>query len=136
MDGKQSHVNDASDQTPDTLFINERGHALVPYVSISDTVSAKKPKMMHCDFTGIAGSGAPAGQTWLLNCLEPDGTARTVLESSVLTYNAKEVAVVSSGSTGARPTGIPTGYAYFDTTLSKPVWWSGSNWKDSSGPNV
>ncbi|MBP1994707.1 right-handed parallel beta-helix repeat-containing protein [Paenibacillus eucommiae] len=124
----------------DTLFMNERGQAFVPFASISDEISAKKPKMMHCDFTGMAGSGVAAGQAWLLHCLEADGMVRTfmdtALDTAAITYNDKEAAVVSSGSTGARPTGVPVGYFYFDTTLSKPVWWSGANWSDSSGAAV
>ncbi|MBP1997049.1 right-handed parallel beta-helix repeat-containing protein [Paenibacillus eucommiae] len=120
----------------DTLFMNERGQAFVPFASISDEISVKKPKMMHCDFTGMASSGVAAGQAWLLNCLEADGTIRTVLDAAAITHNDKEGTVVSSGSTGARPTGVPVGHFYFDTTLSKPVWWSGANWSDSSGAVV
>ncbi|MBP1997048.1 right-handed parallel beta-helix repeat-containing protein [Paenibacillus eucommiae] len=129
---KGSHVTRII-KSNDTLFMDERGLGAVPFALISDVTSAKKPKMMHCDFTGMAGSGVAAGQAWLLNCLETDGTARTVLDTAAMTYNDKEVAVVSSGATAARPTGVPIGYSYFDTTLDKPVWWSGVNWKDSSG---
>ena len=41
-----------------------------------------------------------------------------------------------AGSTGKRP-GVPVvGQRYFDTTLSKPIWWDGSKWVDSMGNAV
>ncbi|RAV21442.1 right-handed parallel beta-helix repeat-containing protein [Paenibacillus contaminans] len=120
----------------DTLFVGEKGNSFVPFASVSDTVSAKKPKMLHCDFTAMDGSGVAAGQASLLNCMDKNGKTRTILADSVMTYNEKEVAVVNSGATSARPAGVPVGYCFFDTSLSKPVWWSGANWKDSSGAVV
>lgn len=41
-----------------------------------------------------------------------------------------------SGSTEERPIHIKAGYFYFDTTLSKPIWWTGTQWVDSTGANV
>ncbi|WP_409340823.1 glycosyl hydrolase family 28-related protein [Paenibacillus sp. MBLB4367] len=117
----------------DTLFVGEKGHSFVPFASVTDVTSAKKPKMLHCDFTGMGGSGVAAGKASLLNCMDNNGKTRTILADSVMTYNDKEVAVVNSGATGVRPTGVPVGYSYFDTTLGKPIWWSGAGWKDSSG---
>lgn len=36
-----------------------------------------------------------------------------------------------------RPTeNIPIGLMYFDTTLSKPIWWTGTNWVDATGTTV
>ena len=36
-----------------------------------------------------------------------------------------------------RPTeNIPIGLMYFDTTLSKPIWWTGINWVDATGATV
>jgi DNA-binding cell septation regulator SpoVG len=35
-----------------------------------------------------------------------------------------------------RPTNPEIGHNYYDTTLSKPIWWDGSNWVDSSGTTV
>lgn len=36
---------------------------------------------------------------------------------------------VSAGEN--RPSGVPTGFMHFDTNLSIPIWWSGSDWIDS-----
>ena len=40
-------------------------------------------------------------------------------------------------TTRKRPTeNIPIGLMYFDTTLSKPIWWTGTNWVDATGATV
>lgn len=39
-----------------------------------------------------------------------------------------------SGTTQQRPSNtIYIGFQYFDTTLNKPIWWTGTNWIDSGG---
>lgn len=42
------------------------------------------------------------------------------------------------GITATRPTtGLVVGYSqHFDTTLGKPIWWTGSVWKDATGATV
>ena len=40
-------------------------------------------------------------------------------------------------TTTKRPTaGLVVGLCVYDTTLGKPVWWSGTQWKDSQGTVV
>lgn len=41
--------------------------------------------------------------------------------------------VRGSGTTAARPTAVMRGCEYFDTTLGKPVWYSGAGWVDATG---
>lgn len=41
--------------------------------------------------------------------------------------------VIPNGATGARPSSPVRGQVYFDSTLGKPVWYSGSNWVDATG---
>jgi len=43
---------------------------------------------------------------------------------------------MASGPTSQRPSTPQTGYPYFDTTLSQPIWWNGSFWVDASGSTV
>lgn len=38
-----------------------------------------------------------------------------------------------AGPTIDRPDGVAVGTVYFDTTLGKPVWWTGSDWVDAMG---
>jgi hypothetical protein len=41
------------------------------------------------------------------------------------------------GTTGMRPiANLMQGFSYYDTTLNKPIWWSGANWIDGTGANV
>lgn len=41
----------------------------------------------------------------------------------------------SKGTTAQRPVLVAgdNGFMYYDTTLSKPVWWDGTEWKDAAG---
>ena len=40
---------------------------------------------------------------------------------------------IQFGITSNRPTVNTTGDIYFDTSISKPIWWNGNKWVDSSG---
>lgn len=50
--------------------------------------------------------------------------------------NWRMVQEVFASPTAYRPTNVPIGFQYYDTTLRKPVWWDGSTWKDSAGDSV
>lgn len=41
-----------------------------------------------------------------------------------------------TGATEVRPSNVMAGFQFFDTTLSKPIWWNGSKWVDSTGTEV
>jgi hypothetical protein len=46
-------------------------------------------------------------------------------------------ATPDSGTTANRPTEfLLVGQFYYDTTLSKPIYWNGTVWKDSAGTTV
>ncbi len=45
-------------------------------------------------------------------------------------------AATGSGATGARPAGMGVGAQWYDTTLGKPIWWSGTAWHDATGAAV
>jgi hypothetical protein len=44
--------------------------------------------------------------------------------------------LVFSKTTANRPTSPFNGQSIFDSTLGKPIWWSGTAWKDATGTNV
>lgn len=44
--------------------------------------------------------------------------------------------VWDNGATGARPGSPVAGQTFFDTTLGKPIWYSGANWVDATGATV
>lgn len=41
-----------------------------------------------------------------------------------------------SGNSSNRPTNEYAGFQYFDTTLNKPIWWTGEKWVDATGADV
>ena len=41
-----------------------------------------------------------------------------------------------SGTTAERPSQVAIGGSYLDTTISKTIWWNGTNWVDSNGTIV
>lgn len=51
-------------------------------------------------------------------------------------YGIKAVVHGNGGDTEYRPTNISRGYQYYDTTLNKPIWWTGSKWVDATGVDV
>ena len=60
-----------------------------------------------------------------------------------ITTNANTIVIlrksrtISSGTTAQRPAfDLHVGQTYFDTTLSKPIWWDGSAWRDAAGTVV
>ncbi len=60
----------------------------------------------------------------------------SITENAGLQTVAASTPKASSGPTAARPTGVPTGQTFFDTTLGKPIWWNGKHWVDATGANV
>lgn len=53
--------------------------------------------------------------------------------------DAGDVSLTTAGATTDRPTGLTAANAgryYYDTTLSKPIWWNGSAWRDAAGSAV
>lgn len=41
--------------------------------------------------------------------------------------------VTLNGTSANRPLSSITGQFYYDTTIGKPIWWSGSSFKDAAG---
>ena len=41
-----------------------------------------------------------------------------------------------NGTTLKRPVNIKAGFFFYDTTLNKPIWWTGENWIDATGADV
>lgn len=56
--------------------------------------------------------------------------------SNVVPYTDINANAYRTGATTARPTSIAVGHTFFDTTLSKPVYWTGSAWVDSAGADA
>lgn len=88
-----------------------------------------------------AGSGSPEGVvtappgSLFVNWAAQRGTGLWVKGGG--TGNAGwEPAGAPSGSTSTRPAAPVVGVSYFDTTLGKPIWWTGTAWVDATGTAV
>jgi hypothetical protein len=62
--------------------------------------------------------------------------ARTA--SHVLSQGASDVFLTGQAATGSRPAAatVGKGAQFYDTTLNKPIWSDGTNWKDAAGTTV
>ena len=59
--------------------------------------------------------------------------------NDLVTTNTASIATLEpkSGETSSRPTtSLVVGLMYFDTDLTKPIWYTGSDWVDSTGTTV
>lgn len=76
--------------------------------------------------------GIPEGQL-----VEQDGSANTSFKQWLSTIHRIVVSMQQSGTTANRPDKLLwVGRRYFDTTLGKPIWYSGSVWVDATGASV
>lgn len=41
--------------------------------------------------------------------------------------------VTNNGVSANRPIASVVGQSYFDTTISRPIWWNGTNFQDAAG---
>ncbi|HXP50996.1 MAG TPA: hypothetical protein VN922_13645, partial [Bacteroidia bacterium] len=94
------------------------------------------------------GNGAPEGvvtaqpgSLYSRQDVSSPGIALWVKQSGTGNTGWLRVTVQSNGTTAQRPdfstylTGA-TGFMYYDTSLTKPIWWNGANWKDATGATV
>ncbi len=95
--------------------------------------------------TVYCGSGSPAnvvtaspGSIYLRSDPIPGDEFFVKRASDGTTAGWSAVLFRRSGNTGSRPTVGSTeiGFVWFDTTLGIPIWWSGTNWVNSSGATV
>ena len=48
-------------------------------------------------------------------------------------YKESLFSLIEYGSSSEKPLSPPVGSVFFNTTLSKPIWWNGSSWRNSDG---
>lgn len=86
-----------------------------------------------------AGSTVYSNATGVLTTTATASSAGIVLDSHV-SQGAVLVrpfrTLGASGTTAQRPTIRPIGFAFFDTTLGRAVWWRGAAWVDGAGTVV
>ena len=63
--------------------------------------------------------------------LEDGGTSQGINDAK-----RAPIPLILSGNTASRPSSYIRGGVYFDTTLGKPIWYTGSAWVDATGTQV
>lgn len=63
------------------------------------------------------------------------------LNKRMSVYNGENISIMNNdvsgkGDSSSRPLQATEGFQYYDTTLNKPIWWTGSNWIDATGATV
>jgi hypothetical protein len=79
------------------------------------------------------------GQVELENAAYAPGSDKSIVNRKFVNDSLATKLTASFGDTASRPaalTAANTGQQYFDTTLIKPIWWSGTAWVDATGANV
>lgn len=92
--------------------------------------------------TKPTGKNYPVGQT-VTNTNPVEGGYEKWVKTDELTATWKGVGLIegdvaaTSGTTEQRPTGVAVGFAYFDTTLGKPIYFKSTGvWVDAAGTTV
>lgn len=70
------------------------------------------------------------------------GITEEKIKNTLLSRNTYSLNIGPSGITGDRPNNPPIGFCYLDTSISKPIWWTGdtsggkTGWIDATGASV
>ena len=65
--------------------------------------------------------------------------AHYIANKKVVDVNGFTAVENISGNSNVRPTNLTSndsGFTFYDTTLNKPIWWTGTKWVDSTGADV
>lgn len=85
--------------------------------------------------SGVENNGLVSQVTVEYQPIDPRVLGLTSVSDTV--FKSAASIEIRSGTTAQRPTvGLKPSKFYFDTTLGKPIWWSGSAWKDAAGTTV
>ena len=64
------------------------------------------------------------------------GSGQGPIELQASLINANAPLAIKTTTTAGRPIGVPAGTHLFDTTISTPIWYSGTTWVDGTGASV
>jgi hypothetical protein len=109
-----------------------------------DAPDNTKPPMLALKLAGASKGQLTLGsngdlylQHYNTNTLSMENVFNVNYKNEFKLYKAITGLRNESGATASRPAGLNNttdkGYQFFDTTLGKPVWWAGANWKDATG---
>lgn len=120
-------VRNAAD-TADILTLNSTGGAVFAGTLSGNIIGAPFNSMEAVQLQGASGGlrfGPTAGQTFI----QRGGTQILISDSYLRSRVLTTVSRITAAAAGA-------GSFYYDTTLGKPVWSDGTNWRDAAGTIV
>lgn len=123
------------DTAADVLLIYDNSATAAKKITVADFLTALAIPADSDKKVAVVAAGTPG---YLYGTNGADGVLR-VASSLTMTKDASDgfvtlaAAVPLSGITSARPVTPATGTYYFDTTLGKPIWYSGTGWVDATG---
>lgn len=101
--------------------------------SIGDTVNSEYINNRTAVITNIEGNSITLSENAI-------ATINDWLTDAIIIPYELSSSIKTNGSSSNRPTykssKITIGFQYFDTTLQKPIWWTGSKWVDATGADV
>lgn len=123
------------------MFNTEMTKRCIFYIKNASTSTQYTFKQYKFGSNQLVGVVVPNGSGF---SLEAGETARCEFIPQTLYTNAfvrilgkmNEFTLNTRGTTELRPTTPHTSFQYFDTTLNKPIWWTGSAWVDATGASV
>lgn len=86
---------------------------------------------IHIEYFGMNVSSDNNGNTPDIEIPRPE--ISTVTTPTDIVFNS---IANNSGNTDSRPSSVNKGFQYFDKTLNKPIWWTGTKWVDATGADV
>ena len=105
-------------------------------IAMNSNRSTSGPASWTNTRTSVTYSVSTGGELALAKKIRDDNADVFGVLDIVTDLNAKQYG--SAGTTAERPTLATTdaGYLYFETTLARPIWWTGATWVDSTGTVV
>jgi hypothetical protein len=113
----------------------------ISQISMNYTRSTTGPATWTNPRTGVSYSVSSGGELALAKKIRDDNmTVFGVLDLdravSDLQTGMAGKQDIATGVTDDRPTDKEAGYMYFDTTINKPIWYTGTGWVDATGTTV
>ena len=90
---------------------------------------------MNSQVLSLSSQLAATNQTDIALAINGITTSISTLQGMLDSQQASivQLQTLSKGTTIVRPVSPAAGTQYFDTTLNKPVWWSGTAWLNAEG---
>ncbi len=149
--GSAAAFDDDSAASPTLKYVNEpsnawlvvlntldsSGNVTATYMlplSIPTTVQADYPGPLALPYLSPSAVATPG----LAQVLYQNAAKAGLITAKDTAAVSRQIQTIQSGITANRPTTtyLDTGTMYYDTSLTKPIWWTGTVWVDATGGTV